>query len=369
MALKFADTAKPMGVFPVAEAVDIELTKKDDSKKSLQAMYDDGELGGGEGLPLPEQAGMVMMTYENEDGDLDWKQSLLKTVEKVDEIPTTFEDKVYVVDSKAYVLSFDKDSPSLNTEEEEIAFLSQFDGLTWTTSPYGTTGRLNYNLSFPEGRHLDITYTNSTGVHKEVVERLVFTNNHLSFRSNGVDRVPISDYQLSWYGSDKASKAQVYASEVELATKEYADTHGAGAQVYTKAEWDALDPKPADGTQVIITDDTGEQVGDYIISYGQNENGYYRKWKSGFIEQWGKIAKGSNLKAESDWTGYYPLPIPFSNTDFIISVTASTDTTLHAGSELMVRPTSVSQMQVEWYNRNSSTTIEKPVIMWSAKGF
>lgn len=46
MALKFADTAKPMGLFPVAEAVDIELTKKDDTKKSLQAMYDDGELGG-----------------------------------------------------------------------------------------------------------------------------------------------------------------------------------------------------------------------------------------------------------------------------------------------------------------------------------
>lgn len=75
MALKFGDTAKPMGNFPVAEAVDIELTKADDTKKSLQAMYDDGELGGGESLPLPEQADMILVTYENEDGDLDWKQA------------------------------------------------------------------------------------------------------------------------------------------------------------------------------------------------------------------------------------------------------------------------------------------------------
>lgn len=148
-------------------------------------MYDDGELGGGEGLPLPEQADMILVTYENEDGDLDWKQAeiaeytnldigsdlnilvkygtyrvttkrvdridnvpvqtagmlevrvtgsiiyqtyrtikndvyirssedvgaswtdwakyLFKAVEKVEEMPTTFEDKVYVVDAEGTV--------------------------------------------------------------------------------------------------------------------------------------------------------------------------------------------------------------------------------------------------------------------------
>lgn len=72
MALKLADTAKPMGVFPVAEAVDIEITKEDETKKSLQAMYDDGELGG-ESLPVPESSDKLLVTVENE-GELEWQQ-------------------------------------------------------------------------------------------------------------------------------------------------------------------------------------------------------------------------------------------------------------------------------------------------------
>lgn len=172
------------------------------------------------------------------------------------------------------------------------------------------------------------------------------------------------------------------------------DGGGSGAIAMTMAEWVALDPKPQDGTQIVITDDVTKggsenpindditsldktwssskialYTEDYIVESGSNENGYYRKWHSGLIEQWGKIEKGSNLSSGTDWTGYYSLPIPFSNTDFVVSLTPSTNASLHAGSELMMRPTSVSQMQIEWYNRNSSTTIELPIIMWSAKGF
>lgn len=46
MSVKLADTLAPMGEFPVAEGKDIILTKTDGIEKSIQKMYDDGELSG-----------------------------------------------------------------------------------------------------------------------------------------------------------------------------------------------------------------------------------------------------------------------------------------------------------------------------------
>ena len=49
MAIKLADTLKPMGDFPAADAVDVEITLLDETKKSIQQAYEDGDLGGGGG--------------------------------------------------------------------------------------------------------------------------------------------------------------------------------------------------------------------------------------------------------------------------------------------------------------------------------
>lgn len=368
MALKFGDTAKPMGAFPVAEAVDIEITKSDDSKKSLQAMYDDGELGGGEslplpeqadmilvtyenedgdlnwkqaeiseytnldigsdlntlvkygtyrvttkrvdridnvpvqtagmlevrvtgsiiyqtyrtidndayirssedvgaswtnwekfltdadgkGLPLPEQAGMVMMTYENEDGDLDWKQSLLKTVEKVEEVPTTFEDKVYIYKKDPTQMPFDYKT---TTFEGLGAFLNTLE-LTYEIIP-DSKGEL-YSLTYDDAKYnFSIYNINGDETFDHIHKISVVENDCVVFyTSDGRKLLNTGDNILKYDGMSVSKIAQVYASEVELATKEYADTHGAGAQVYTKAEWDALPIKPPAGTQVIISDDT-----------------------------------------------------------------------------------------------------------------
>ncbi len=46
MSVKLADTLAPMGEFPIAESKDIILTKTDGTEKSIQKMYDDGELSG-----------------------------------------------------------------------------------------------------------------------------------------------------------------------------------------------------------------------------------------------------------------------------------------------------------------------------------
>lgn len=49
MAVKLADTLKPMADFPAAMAEDINIVKEGNVEKSLQKMYEDGELGGGGG--------------------------------------------------------------------------------------------------------------------------------------------------------------------------------------------------------------------------------------------------------------------------------------------------------------------------------
>ena len=46
MAIKLADTLEPMGNFPVADASDVEITLLDETKKSIQDAYEDGDLGG-----------------------------------------------------------------------------------------------------------------------------------------------------------------------------------------------------------------------------------------------------------------------------------------------------------------------------------
>jgi hypothetical protein len=49
MAIKLADTLAPMGDFPAADASDVEITLLDETKKSIQQAYEDGDLGGGGG--------------------------------------------------------------------------------------------------------------------------------------------------------------------------------------------------------------------------------------------------------------------------------------------------------------------------------
>lgn len=36
-----------------------------------------------------------------------------------------------------------------------------------------------------------------------------------------------------------------------------------------------------------------KDLDDYIIEHGSNIHGWYRKWKSGFIEQWGNSGPGN----------------------------------------------------------------------------
>ena len=67
---------------------------------------------------------------------------------------------------------------------------------------------------------------------------------------------------------------------------------------------------------------------DYIIDYGSNSNGWYRKWKSGWIEQGGQINYvGENSTVQN-------LPINFSNIDYTIVKSLFSDS-FYAGSFYM----------------------------------
>ena len=97
MAVKLADTLAPMGDFPVAMADDINIIKKSGVEKSLQKMYESGELGGGgAGLPDPTGSDKVLLTKENtETSELEWQQvDKTEIVEVDDEMSETSENPV-----------------------------------------------------------------------------------------------------------------------------------------------------------------------------------------------------------------------------------------------------------------------------------
>lgn len=291
MALKFADTAKPMGLFPVAEAEDVELTKKDSTKKSLQAMYDDGELGGN-GLPLPIQKDLYLKSSLAGSGDLIWTQrniSELYGVEKVETYPENQmnKNKVFVIENDNPIVIID---PTITTFEELGNLLSGFSGLTIekVEDPYTS---IAYKLTYDSSKSIDVNSGPSTttgikciSIKSEGSKKSVAWNGVTEYC--GVSYSGIVTLILKGFTAEHTDKVKVFANNVELVTKEYAKTHGGsggGALSMTKAEWEALDPKPADGTQIIITDDAGEKIitqnfagtfyiGGYVTSSGKEIN-------------------------------------------------------------------------------------------------
>lgn len=63
--IKLADTLKPMADFPAAMAEDINIVQADTTQKSLQKMYEDGELGGG-GAKIDDTTQSSDTTYSSD---------------------------------------------------------------------------------------------------------------------------------------------------------------------------------------------------------------------------------------------------------------------------------------------------------------
>lgn len=84
MPVRVADSLKQqndLDSFPVAYGLDIWLDKNKSlgtpNYKSIQKMYEDGELGGGgsgSGLPEPTDVDQLLISYKDENNELRWKQ-------------------------------------------------------------------------------------------------------------------------------------------------------------------------------------------------------------------------------------------------------------------------------------------------------
>ena len=93
---------------------------------------------------------------------------------------------------------------------------------------------------------------------------------------------------------------------------------------------------------------------DYVIEQGSNTNGYYRKWSSGTLEQWGQVttsASSGNVSATIHF------PVEFVDTAYYIQLTAS-------------RNFGVSQSLAECYysSGNRQATTAQTTVSWFKSG-
>lgn len=95
------------------------------------------------------------------------------------------------------------------------------------------------------------------------------------------------------------------------------------------------DNKVGDLNDLNTTDKTSivnaiNEIGtDYIIDSGSNSNGYYEKYASGTLKQWGKVTVTDELKTAHGSTGWYRTaneqfinhPIPFVGETPVVNLT------------------------------------------------
>lgn len=117
MAVKVADVIESMNPegFPAMMGKSVNLVKEDGTEKSLQAMFDDKELGGGgDGLPTPEAKDKVLLTKINGDtlkpewqqvdkGEVGLQLPEFESLEEWDSLPADEKSKYYNT-GKGYVV-------------------------------------------------------------------------------------------------------------------------------------------------------------------------------------------------------------------------------------------------------------------------
>ena len=94
----------------------------------------------------------------------------------------------------------------------------------------------------------------------------------------------------------------------------------------------------------------------YVIDSGSNDNGWYRKWSDGFIEQWGIIkysdSKGERLNQSTT------LIIPFTNTSYYVSLISINSNNTQGNSCAVLSKTvnSFNWSSSYWWARDAYTS-------------
>ena len=93
---------------------------------------------------------------------------------------------------------------------------------------------------------------------------------------------------------------------------------------------------------------------------------------NGLKIQWGRVEKGSNLAANSTWSGTVTFDVPFTSKYYVTTVGIdTTDTTsghFAGGIETAIKQ-GTDSFEFQCYCRNSSSTSYQPVLNWVAIGY
>ncbi|MCL1891748.1 MAG: hypothetical protein FWF97_00415 [Alphaproteobacteria bacterium] len=127
------------------------------------------------------------------------------------------------------------------------------------------------------------------------------------------------------------------------------------------------------GTYVTETDIDNLLAGmDYVVQTHRANDGsvWYRKYKSGWIEQGGILARGSNLSAGAHWVGNINLPVPMTDNNYSAQILSACSGLTTSGSELqmLAEYTTASIICFDMYNRASANAITMPALVWEVKG-
>lgn len=116
-------------------------------------------------------------------------------------------------------------------------------------------------------------------------------------------------------------------------------TVGDSPFIGTEEEWEALSLEEKAKYKIVnFLDDDGSGK---FIEIGENENGFYKKWANGILEQWGHLGK----TATGYQTGTKTLPMSFINNDYITILSAS-----YAGNSYVPCVTAQSNDSFNYYN-------------------
>ena len=93
---------------------------------------------------------------------------------------------------------------------------------------------------------------------------------------------------------------------------------------------------------------------DYIIEEGASGNGYYRKWNSGILEQWGTVTTSASTGNVAQGITF---PVPFINTNYYLQAMPSRNFGLGQ---------SLAENYYEGGNRQATTT--QTIVSWYKSG-
>ena len=125
---------------------------------------------------------------------------------------------------------------------------------------------------------------------------------------------------------------------------------------------------PAGATVEFWYDGTNWVYVNRVIDEYVNGTSGYEILANGKIRQWGRVVKGSNVTAGTNWLGTITFNISLKDINYNINWSTIFGSP-SGGGELAFYDPSTTSIKLAFYNRNSSTVITNPILLWSVEGY